>query len=148
MTMHVRQQILAAIQTALTGLTTTGSNVFLSRVSTIARTEVPCIVLKAGFEQQEGDDMGAPRMLTRNLTVELNVIVRPSDGLLDAALNQVFAEVEVALAMPNSLAGMKTITLRSITEPQEVQGEQEMAAATMRYEVVYVTQENAPTVAH
>jgi hypothetical protein len=46
--MHVRQQILAAIKTAITGLGLTGSNVFLSRVSPLQVSELPALIVRAG----------------------------------------------------------------------------------------------------
>jgi hypothetical protein len=72
--------------------------------------------------------------MERTFEVEVEVYVRATDGL-DAALNAIFVQVEPALAMPVVLAGVKVITLTRIERPQQVQGEQPLAVAVMRYDV-------------
>jgi len=76
-------------------------------------------------------------------------VVRDTD--LDEALNQVFAEVEIALGMPNTIfsgiARNITITLDNIDRPKLAQGEQPVAQAGMAYAVQYFAAENDPTAA-
>lgn len=144
---HVREQILSAIKTAVTGLTTTGSNVFRSRVTPLARTEVPALIIRAGREARLNSTLGAPRQHERSLVVEVVAVVRAASAY-DADLNAIFKEVEPVLAMPIVLAGVNRITLEGIGAPQATQGEEQLAQAAMLYEVVYITQENAPDVAH
>jgi hypothetical protein len=132
--MHVRQQILAAIKTAITGLGLTGSNAFLSRVTLLQPSELPALIVRAGDDALAGRSGPAPRLMERTFVVDVEVYVRATDGL-DAALNAIFAQVEPALAMPVVLAGVKVITLTRIERPQQVQGEQPLAVATMRYDV-------------
>jgi hypothetical protein len=148
MTTHVRQQILEAIQTAVTSLTTTGANVFLSRTTPLARDQVPALLIHAGPEQLRADTLPTPRKYLRRLQVDIVCAVRATDGV-DAALNQIFAEVEVALAMPNAIfvgvRGVQTITLDNIDRPKIEQGEQPVAQAALAYAIEYYAAENNPT---
>ena len=48
--MHVRQQIRSAIITQVTGLTTTGINVFEHRVYPLAEDDLPAIVVSTTSE--------------------------------------------------------------------------------------------------
>lgn len=148
MTDHVREQILAAVATAVTSLSTTGSHVYRSRVTPLASTELPALVVKMGPEARLPNEttFGQPRQHTRSMTVEVIVVVRETDGF-ETELNQIVAEVEPVLAMPTAIANLHSITLDGIGKPLAVQGEQQLAAMTMTYEVVYATRENAPTVA-
>ena len=93
---HMRQQILAAVATAVTGLATTGANVFRGRVSDLQRSELPALRIRMGNEVVEPRTFPAPRTQERRLQVDVVACVREADGL-DAALNAIFAEVEVAL---------------------------------------------------
>jgi hypothetical protein len=145
--MHVRQQILEAIKTALTGLGLTGSRVFLSRVTLLQpESELPALIVRAGDDALAGRSAGAPRLMERNFAVEVEVYVRATDGL-DAALNAILVQVEPALAMPVVLAGVKVITLSRIDKPQLMQGEQPLAVCVMRYDVTFQIEEGTPETA-
>ena len=52
---HVRQQIRDQIVTALTGLTTTGSNVFRSRIFPLEQTKLPALCIFTKSEATEFD---------------------------------------------------------------------------------------------
>lgn len=144
--MHVRQQVLAAIQTAVTGLGLTGSNVFLSRVSPLQTRELPALIIRAGDDVLAGRSAGAPRLMERQFQIDVEVYVRATDGL-DAAINAVLAQVEPVLAMPVVLAGVKVITLTRIDRPQEAQGEQQLAVCVMHYDVTFQIEEGSPETA-
>ena len=141
----MRKQALDAIVTAVTGLTTTGANVFLGRPSPLARTEVPGLVVRSGNERVEPRSFPRPRVQERFFQVDILVHVRETDDFEDA-LNLIIGEIEVALADPSVVAGFgaKAITLRNIDAPGRVQNEVTYVQAAMNYEVWYFTAENAP----
>lgn len=143
----MRKQALDAIVTALTGLTTTGTKVFLGRVTALARNEVPGLIVRGSLERIETDAM-RPRVQQRNFGVFVLVHVRETDDY-EETLNQVFSEVEVALANASVAGGFgaKSITLRGISDPDRVQNEVTYVQAAMDFEVFYVTAEGAPEVA-
>lgn len=149
--MHVRQAILEAVAAAVTGLTTTETRVFVGRARALAASELPGLVLRSGNETPGPDpaELNAPRILSRALTVKVIACVRGDEEDLDAALNTIFEEVEPVLAMPIDLGGAQLVTLRGIGEPQvdSTSLEVPVGQATMFYEVVYLTQENAPSLA-
>lgn len=144
--MHVRQQILAGIQTAVTGLTLTGSNVFLSRVSLMGITGLPALNVRAGTDVLAGRSGPAPRLMERTLEVMVDVVVRDADGL-DAAVNAILAQVEPVLAWPNAVPGAKVMTLTRIDEPQQAQGSQPLAVVVMHYDVSFQIVEGTPATA-
>jgi hypothetical protein len=55
---HVRQQIRERVATTLTGLTTTGSKVYQSRVYPLAANNLPGLLVFTNSETSEPDQMG------------------------------------------------------------------------------------------
>ena len=60
---HYRQQIRERVATTLTGLTTTGSNVFQSRVYPIEENKLPCLLIYTKDETSEPLAMSPPRSI-------------------------------------------------------------------------------------
>lgn len=146
---HLRRQIREAVATAVTGLATTASRVYQSRVYPLERgTDLPGLLVHSLAETSTRMTLGAPGIMERTLRVQV-VAVAEAVANLDDSLDQVCKEVEVALAMPcAALAGIaKTITL--IATDIEMQGAsvRPVGQAAMTYEVVYLAAENAPDVA-
>lgn len=145
---HVRRQIREAIGTAVTGLVTTGANVFQSRVYPVQTSELPCLLINTRNESSAVITIHGPPMLERTLNVEVHALAKATADL-DDVLDGICKEVEVVLADP--VAGLSSLA-RSITLTStdfELQGTAEKPAgrATLVYEVAYFTLENAPDVA-
>lgn len=142
---HLRKQALDAFVTALTGLTTTGANVFLGRVSLLQTNEVPGLVIRGGAERIEPRSFPRPRTQERHFQVDVLVHVRETDDY-EVTLNDVIEEVEVALAPASVVAGFgaKAISLRNIDAPIRAQNEVTYVQTAMNFEVWYMTSENAP----
>ena len=70
---HVRRQIREQVGTVLTGLTTTGSNVYQSRVYPLEDGNLPGLVIYTKSETSEPVVVNANKLLFRDLT--LGVIV-------------------------------------------------------------------------
>lgn len=94
---HVREQILDAVVTRLTGLVTTGANVYRGRVYPLTESNLPGILIYQG-----ADD---PNSLEQNLSFidsELNVYVeavaQSASTQIDQILNQIDKEIFIALA--------------------------------------------------
>ena len=66
---HVRQQIRERLGTVLTGLTTTGSNVFESRVYPLETASLPSLLIYTKSETSEPIVIGSNRLLERTLSV-------------------------------------------------------------------------------
>jgi hypothetical protein len=147
MAVHRRQAAREAIGTALTGLTTTGSRVFQSRVYPLETTDLPGLLIFTGPESLAPSTIHGPMVLERTLTVRVVGVARQTADL-DDKLDLIVKEVEIAVA-GMSIAGIATeIALTSIEEP-ELTGtsDQPTGQVTMSFEVSYFTAENAPDVA-
>ncbi len=93
---HARQQLRAAVVTALTGLATTGSRVSATRRRPTAEADLPCLVVFTPDETTEIDSMGRPsRAQLRSVVLEVVGFAKGSS--LDDALDAIAAEVETAL---------------------------------------------------
>ena len=146
---HLRQQIVDAVVTTVTGLTTTGSRVFKERVYALEATNLPGILVEDGDERLDTTTLSAPRTLVREMRI--NVLgVAGSITTLGATLNQIAQEVEIAMAMPvAALAGKaKASSLATISKSMSGDGSQPLGTITLAYDVVYFTAENSPDVAY
>lgn len=145
---HMREQVAAAVLAATTGLATTGANVFRGRVRSFTVDELPGGNILTRAERIEPKTLPRPRMQDRHLQVDWVAQVRKIDGY-ETELNKIVKEVEVALAAPAVVVacGAKTISLRYIGAPVDVQNEVVYAQVTISFEVWYLTSEYTPDVA-
>ena len=146
---HLRRQIREAVASAVTGLTTTGSRVFQSRLYPLAETDLPCLLLRTQSESSESVSLPAPRLLQRTLRLHVTAVARAVDDL-DDTLDLICQEVEAALAMPCAALGgvAKLITLSGTEIDLRGESEQPIGQADMAFDVVYMAAENAPDVAY
>lgn len=93
---HVRTQIREEVVALVTGLPTTGSKVFQSRMRPQQASSLPCLLVTTNDEQIEIDDFGATQ--DRRLSLVIQGFAAASANL-DAQLDQIALEVETA--MPN-----------------------------------------------
>jgi len=147
---HVRKQIRHRAKTLLTGLTTTGANAFASRVKPLQDAELPALLidtLESG-DIRAGSAFGAGRILERSLPLTISAAVKQNDTYQDT-LDQIFKEVEIALAGDNTLNGLCKYVQPGGEPAVELSGDGEKPIATGRmiFEVVYLTALNAPDVA-
>lgn len=145
---HLRRQIREAIATAVTGLATTGSRVFQSRVYPLEDGDLPALRVTTLGETVDSLSLGAPRIQERRLRVTVEIVARAVADV-DDTLDQSAKEVEVALAMPcAALAGIaKSITLLSADIELDGTSQRPTGHAAMAFDVLYMTAENAPDVA-
>lgn len=104
---HVRKQIRSAVVTALTGLATTGSRVYPSRVYPLAKAKLPGLLVYTPDEgsARENTSMGEVPELMRDLIVQVHGIVRISANLEDE-MDDLAQEVEVALDTLDDISGL------------------------------------------
>ncbi len=143
---HLRRQIREAVATAVTGLTTTGSHVFQSRVYTLQATNLPALRISLGAETITPVTIHGPLTQERALQVEINAVHQAVEDL-DDALDGILKEVEIAVA-GMSLSGLaSSVELVSIERPEFEAGSQPIGQTTLIYEAKYYTLANAPDVA-
>tara|TARA_R100000664_G_scaffold30232_1_gene42629 strand:+ start:347 stop:793 length:447 start_codon:yes stop_codon:yes gene_type:complete len=144
---HIRQQIRERVGTTLTGLTTTGSNVFQSRVYNLENAKLPAIIIYTKSEDSELLEMGSTRTLQRNLSLVVEAYVKANTNF-DDSIDTIAKEVESAMGADvthNSLA--RDTFLDSTEINYNAEGEQPIAVMTMVYNINYLTTEATADVA-
>lgn len=141
--MHKRQAIREALQTLITGLTTTGSNVFVNRFYSFEASELPAWVIITGDEESTIADTTG---LERRVQIEFIGIARAQAGQnLDNTLDTMAEELELVL-LKNATSELDSLILQSAE--REIDNEDVDAALgqlTITYEGVYFTDHGAPS---
>lgn len=98
---HRAEQILAAVQTSVSGLATTGSNVERGRADDIPAAKTPALRVAMGDDSIV--DPWAHALLDSELDVSLYVLVHDAATNVETLLNLVRKEVNVALVADHTL---------------------------------------------
>jgi len=139
---HVRQQIRDDIVTTLTGLTTTGSNVFRSRIFPLEETNLPALCIYTKSETSEYDTIGLPRSVNRILDVAVEAYVKGVSNY-DNTLDTIAVEVEEAIAADITLGNLaKDAQITAFEADFAGDGEQPVAVGRFTVTVQYRTVEN------
>ena len=139
---HVRQQIRDDIVATLTGLATTGSNVFRSRIFPLEQTNLPALVIYSKSETSEYDTIGLPRSVNRVLDVAVEAYVKGVSNY-DNTLDTIAVEVEEAIAADVTLGGLaKDAQITAFEADFAGDGEQPVAVGRFIITVEYRTVEN------
>jgi hypothetical protein len=145
---HLRRQIREAIGTAVTGLTTTSTRVYQSRVVPLQDTNLPALLIYTRAERSSPATVHGPRIVERTAEVEIVAVAKATSDI-DDTLDGICKEVETALAWP--VSGLATLAkdLRLVSTDLDLngEGEKQTGSATLRYEVDYFNLENAPDTA-
>ena len=140
---HLRQSIRERIGTLVTGLSTTGSNVFQSRVYPVEDGSLPCLLVYTTSEESEVTEIASPRPMTRFLNVIVQGVVGATTP--DDTLDDISKEVEVALAGDvtiNSLANNSFLS--STTIEFNAEGAKPIGTVMLNYVVEYRNVDNNP----
>lgn len=108
---HRAEQILAAVQTKVTGLVTTGARVERGRNDPLAIESTPALRVVMGADQIV--EPWAQSLLDSELEVDVIAYVHDASSNVDTVLNQIRQEVIVALMTDQTLA---LAFVRSIVE--------------------------------
>ena len=143
---HLRQSIRERIATDVTGLSTTGSNVFQSRFYPIEDASLPCLLVYSTTEDSEPTEMASPRPMTRNLNVVVQGVVSATQP--DDTLDLISKEVEVALAADVTINDLAHNSFLSGTEIEfNSDGAKPIGTVMLNYSVEYRNVDNAPETA-
>jgi hypothetical protein len=139
---HVRKQIRDAIITALTGLSTTGSNVFRSRIYPLESNKIPGLCVFSKSEATTFDTLTRPRSINRVLEIGVEAYVKATSDY-DNTLDTIAVEVEEAIASDVTLGNLaKDTQVTSFEADFSGEGEQPVAIGRFTVEVIYRTLEN------
>jgi len=148
MAAHVREQIAVAFVAALTGLATTGTNVFRERDTEdrpLQEAELPALLVDDDGEPAEMTSIGPGRVLQRRMRMRITAHVRALTGA-GTTLNQILKEVEIAVAGITSGA-FKYATITDISAREAAESaDQPLMRQSFNFDVLYMTAHNAPDV--
>ena len=134
---HMRRQIREAAAALLTGLATTGARVYQSRVYALRDSDMPCLLITTDDETISASTIGSLQ-LERSLKLTVRAVAKATANL-DDMLDQILAEVEVALN-GNTLGGLSLNTVpESITVQMDDSLEKPAGVATLTYAILYFT---------
>ena len=144
---HVRQQIREKIGTTLTGLTTTGSNVYQSRVYPLENINLPALIIYTKSETSEPIVIGTNRVMSRELSVIVEGYVKATSNF-DDTIDTISKEVEAAIAADRTLDGLsKDCYLESTEIEYTGEGEKPLGYVSLTFITNYYVQEINPDVA-
>ena len=140
---HLRQSIRERIATDVTGLSTTGSNVFQRRIYPIEDGSLPCLLVYSTSEDSEPTEMASPRPVTRILNVVVQGVVSATQP--DDTLDLISKEVEVALAGDVTINSLANNSFLSSTEIEfNADGAKPIGTVMLNYVVEYRNVDNNP----
>ena len=134
---HKRQAIRERVASTLTGLTTTGSNVFQSRVYPIENTKLPCLLIYTREETSEPLVVNPPRTIEKVLSLVIEGYVKANTNF-DDTIDTICEEVEEALftdRLINNLALDSFLINTDISYNGE--GDNPLGIVVMTFQITY-----------
>ena len=139
---HVRKTIRDNITTTLTGLTTTGSNVYQTRFYPLAEAKIAGLCIYTNSESTEASTLKTPRTQLRTLEVMVEAYVKGTTGI-DDTLDTIAVEVEEALTTDITRGGnAKDTKVTAFEASYSGDGDQPVGVGRFTVEVLYATLEN------
>lgn len=139
---HVRKLIRDDIVTTLTGLTTTGSNVFQTRLFPLDRVKLPGLCIYTRSETTDYSTLTTPRTQVREVECLVEAYAKGTSSL-DDTLDTIAVEIEEALYTDLTRGGnAKDTKVTSFEVDYDGEGEQSIGVARFTVAVTYVTIEN------
>jgi len=144
--MHVRRQIRDLAVTTITGLATTGSRVFSTRLFPLGQADLPCWVVSTDAETSETVTMAMGGVAEMERSVAL-MFVGYARGVatVENTLETMVEELETVILPATFAALAKSVYLESI-EPDLSADDLDNAFGilTVMYRVIYHTTQGAP----
>ena len=144
---HVRQSIRDNAVTAVTGLSTTGSNVFRSRVYPLGTHKLPALCVYTESETVEYTRLDRTRDIDRTVDIVIEAYVRAVSNY-DTSLDTICAEIEAGMGADVTRGGYaKDCKLTQTEFDFSDEGDRPIATARLTYSIDYRTEENLATTA-
>lgn len=144
---HIRQNVREAAAAAVTGLATTGTNVFKSRTLPLRQGDFPCLAV---YARSDSPDYAQASMGDRTLVprvIELHVqgfVKQLDDEDLEDTLDDIAEEVEGALFDAFPFGTAIGLTIGQQTLDVDTQGDETLGVIDMVFNVMYRTAEGSP----
>ena len=137
---HLRKQIRDRITTTLTGLTTTGDNVYQTHQYPLAEGQLPGIAIYTNSHTFEPLSLTPPRTLMNELEVAIEIYVKGANS--DDTLDAICEEIELALYEDSDLNGLAQDVYQSgIDIEYSGEGDQPVTLGRMTVRVEYTSVE-------
>lgn len=143
---HARQQIREAAALAVTGLTSTGANVFQSRKRPLSEAQLPALLVFTDDEAIDATSIHGPALLDRKLKLRIVGLAKDTSDL-DDALDTIAAEVETALGNTTLGGKVQSLVLSGISVDFDDSTNKPVGEIALTYEANYFTHANAPATA-
>ena len=144
---HIRQQIREQVGSTLTGLTTTGSNVFQTRVYPLENTNLPALVIYTKSETSEPLVISANRIMSRELQLIIEIYVKQTSNF-DDEVDKICKEVEIALSGDTTINGLAKDSFIQSTEIEyNTEGEKPLSYGILTFLTNYYVDETRPDIA-
>lgn len=140
---HIRTQIRQAVATALTGLQTTGANVFPNRATAVPPDKRPALCIYTSSEASALD--GTATGLRREINLTVLAVFNATAEEFDDDADVISSEVEVALGAARDLGGLAYDVVPTGAELSlNGDGEQQVGLCSMTFLVTTRTRLGAP----
>jgi len=141
---HARTQVRDAVAAALTGLITTGANVYVNRAHLLESAKLPCLSIHV---RNDATRRISETPIEQERTVELVVEAHANGGSVDDTLDTICAEVETAIGSDVTVGGkLIDCVLDSTSIAVTGEGSKLSGQAEMQFNATYAVREGAPEV--
>lgn len=140
---HLHKQIRDKIETALTGLTTSGARVYANRLQPMADANLPGLRISADDETCEPQTMHAPYAQERILPLMVECCAKATSAL-DDTLDLMSKEVEIALAAGITIASRLLVPVYKGSGFADEQSDKPVGIKRLNYVITYSCMSNAP----
>lgn len=142
---HLHRQIREAVESKLTGLTTTTTNVYANRLQPMSDATLPGLRIYMDEEDVATATIHTPALQERSPVLVVEACAKAASGL-DDTLDQISKEVEVALA-GGITVGSRTLYPAYTGMRFEVeQSDKPVGVKRMTFSISYTAMNNAPDV--
>jgi hypothetical protein len=146
----LRRRIRDRIKTDLTGLSTTGANIFIGRTYPVEESKLPCLLIYETSEVIEQGTVSVAGTRTMISTLEVSVEGYAQGGDGETVLNTLAGiqkEVQIAMAADPSIG---SLAMDAIPTGAEIslssEGKKPTGSNRVTYQIEYAFAENAPDV--
>lgn len=134
---HKRKQIRDQVETVLTGLATTGANVFASRVYPLKASNLPGLLI---YTVEEESEPGGSRAIDRMLSLAVEGHIKTVGGAIDDTLDLIAEEVEAAIDADRSLNDLAVYAYIASTEIEfDAESDKPVGIIIMKFSINYRT---------
>lgn len=142
---HLHRQIREAVETLLTGLTTTGSRVYANRLQPLADANLPGLRVFMDEEESTPLTVHSPHMQERRLAMIVECCAK-AVTTLDDTLDASSKEVEVALSGGITIGGKWLDAQYAGMQFDDAQADKPVGVKRLRFLITYMAASNAPDV--